>query len=133
MKSTERRHGVRSQRGLTLIETVVALGLFAMSAATMSTFLVTQIRHASNNHLHTRAYALVEDQLEATRAQRFNDMAASTKTVLVGQVSYTVETTVANHTPSNGLKTIDVNVSWNDNVGPRNVAVSTIYTEVRRF
>lgn len=133
MKPPERRGAARNQRGITLVETVVALGLFALTAATMSRFLVTQIRHASNNHLQTRAYALAEDQLEGTRALRFNDMQPSTKQVLVGQVRYTVATTVQTNTPASGLKTIKVNVSWADPTGPKAIDVSTIYTEVRRF
>lgn len=116
-----------------MIETLVALSLFAMTAATMGQFLVTQIRHASNNHLQTKAYSLAAEQLEATRALRFNDMLASSKTVAFNGVQYIVATDVDDDTPSNGLKTIAVDVSWNDPTGPKNVSVSTIYTEVRRF
>lgn len=133
MKRPERRAAVRNQRGLSLIETIVALSLFAVSAATMSQFLVSQIRHASNNNLHTKAYSLAEDQLETVRSQRFNDMASSSKQVSVGAVKYTIATTVTNNTPANGLKSINVDVKWTDNTGPKNVTLSTIYTEVRRF
>ncbi len=131
MKSTEPRR--RGERGFSLIETLVALSLFAMTAATMGQFLVVQIRHAANNHLQTKAYSLAAEQLEATRALRFNDMLASTKTVAFNGVQYTVATDVDDDTPSNGLKTIEVDVSWNDPTGPKNVSVSTVYTEVRRF
>ncbi len=131
MKSTELRR--RGTGGFSLIETLVALSLFAMTAATMGQFLVTQIRHASNNHLQTKAYSLAAEQLEATRALRFNDMLASTRTVAFNGVQYTVATDVDDDTPSNGLKTIEVDVSWNDPTGPKNVSVSTVYTEVRRF
>jgi Tfp pilus assembly protein PilV len=133
MKSTERPRRWRSQRGISLIETLVALGLFAVTAATMGRFLVTQIRHASNAHLQTKALAMAAEQLEATRAQRFNDMTSGTTTKTVGGVLYTIRTTVNDDTPANGLKTINVDVSWNDPQGPKNVAVNTIYTEVRRF
>jgi prepilin-type N-terminal cleavage/methylation domain-containing protein len=131
MKSTEPRR--RGERGFSLIETLVALSLFAMTAATMGKFLVTQIRFASNNHLQTKAYSLAAEQLEATRALRFNDMLASSKTVAFNGVTYTVATDIDDDTPSNGLKTIEVDVSWSDPTGPKNVSVSTIYTEVRRF
>lgn len=132
MKSTE-RHRLRDQRGISLIETLVALGLFALSAATIGNLLTSQIRAASSNHLHTRALALAAEQLEATRALRFNDMEPSTRTVSSGSVTYTVATTVDDDSPANGLKTIAVDVSWNAPQGPQHVAVHTIYTEVRRF
>lgn len=133
MKSTELDRRWRDQRGISLIETLVALGLFAMTAATMGQFLVTQVRHASNNHLQTKAMALAAEQLELTRSLRFNDMASGTKTKTEGGVTYTVATTVSNNTPASGLKSIAVEVTWNDPMGPKHVAVHTIYTEVRRF
>lgn len=133
MKKASRMRRLRSTRGITLIETVVALGLFAMTAATMSQFLVHQIRAASTNNLYTRAYALAEEQLEATRALRFNDMIGTSKNVTVGGTIYTVATQVDDDQPSNGLKKIKVDVSWKDPQGPKVVTVNTIYTEVRRF
>ncbi|MGH7786212.1 MAG: type IV pilus modification PilV family protein [Candidatus Binatia bacterium] len=134
MKSIERRRGaLHDQRGVTLLETVVALGLFAMSAATIGTFMVSQIRHASSNDLYTKAYALAEEELEATRALRFDDMADGTRTVQLGGMSYTVVKQVDDDTPASGLKQIQVDVNWSDSGGPRNVSVHTIYTEVRRF
>jgi Tfp pilus assembly protein PilV len=131
MKSTERRR--LNQRGISLIETLVALGLFAMTAATMGKFMVTQIRMASTNHLQTKALAMAAETLETTRAQRFNDMVSGSKTQTVGGVMFTIQTTVNDDTPTNGLKSIAVNVSWKDPLGPKNVTVNTIYTEVRRF
>ncbi|MGD9764293.1 MAG: hypothetical protein AB7V27_11305 [Candidatus Binatia bacterium] len=133
MKNIDRGGRFANERGVSLIETVVALGLFALSAATMGEFLVTHIRHASNNHLQTQAYALAEEQLEATRALRYNDMVPSTKTVTVSNVAYKIVTTIDADVPADGLKTIHVDVSWKDPQGPRNVSLHTIYTEVRRF
>lgn len=133
MKSTDRRRRRLNARGISLIETLVALGLFAMTAATMGSFLVAQIRQASNSHLQTKALAMAAEQLETTRAQRFADMVSGTTTKTVGGVLYTIETTVVNDSPGNGLKSIAVNVSWDDPQGSKNVTVNTIYTEVRRF
>lgn len=134
MKSIEpRRRRLLSARGISLIETIVALGLFAMTAATMGRFLVAQIRFASSAHLQTKAMAMAAEQLEATRALRFNDMASGTTTKTVGGVLYTIQTTVNDDSPANGLKSIAVNVSWKEPLGQKNVTVNTIYTEVRRF
>jgi prepilin-type N-terminal cleavage/methylation domain-containing protein len=129
---TSRRGRLTSQRGVSLIETLVALGLFALCAATMGNYLVSQIRMSSSNYLYTQAYALAEEQLESTRALRFNDMVPGSKTVPVDGQNFIVTTSVLNDSPANGLKQITVNVSWKDPLGPKNVDVRTIYTEVQR-
>lgn len=116
-----------------MIETLVALALFAMTAATMGRFLVAQIRQSSNNYLQTKALSLAAEQLESTRAQKYAEMVSGTRTETVGGVTYTIATTVDADSPSNGLKSIEVDVSWSDPQGPKNVTVNTIYTEVRRF
>ncbi|MBX3025867.1 hypothetical protein KF840_13245 [bacterium] len=133
MKNTEPRRRRLDARGISLIETLVALGLFAMTAATMGRFLVTQIRQASSSQLQTRALSMAAEQLESTRAQRFSDMASGTKTKTIGGVLFTIRTTVRDATPTSGLKSIAVDVSWNEPLGSKNVTVNTIYTEVRRF
>lgn len=130
--STSLSPGPRSRRGFSLIEVCVALGLFAISAATIGRFLVTHIRLGTTNYLYTQAYVVAEQQLESTRALRFNDMAPSSKLVSIDGRSFTVGTQVLNNTPANGLKQITVNVDWNDPLGAQHVAVRTIYTEVTR-
>ena len=117
---------------MTLLETLVALGMFAATAATMGNFLVSQIRLSSSNYLYSRAYALAEQQLESTRALHYNDMAPGSTTSTVGGTQFTVATSILSNTPADGLKQITVNVSWKDPQGAQNVAVQTIYTEVQR-
>ena len=132
MRSTEHRRRLNA-RGISLIETLVALALLAMTAATMGRFLVAQIRQSSNNYLQTKALALAAEQLESTRAQKYADIVSGTRTQAVGGVTYTIATTVSTDSPSHGLKSIAVNVGWKDPQGQKNVTVNTIYTEVRRF
>ena len=59
-------------------------------------------------------------------------MVPGSKTVPVDGQNFTVTTSVLNDSPANGLKQITVNVSWKDPLGPKNVDVRTIYTEVQR-
>ena len=121
------------QRGVTLVETLVALGLFAVTAATMGDFLVSQIRRASSNYLYSQAYSLAEQQLESLRSlPDYNSIVPSSTTTTVGNTQYTVATSVLNDTPADGLKQITITVSWQDNFGSQNVAVQTIYTQVQR-
>lgn len=134
MPTTERRRRRSPQAGVSLIETLVALGLFAITASTMGNYLVQQIRMASTNYLHTQAYAIAEEELESTRALRYNEMAPSSRTEDIGGTRFTVDRLIVTDTPASGLKSITVKVSWKDpQGGAKNVAVQTIYTEVQRY
>lgn len=122
-----------AQRGVTLLETLVALSLFAITAATMGNFLVSQIRRSASNYLYTQAYVLAEQQLESLRAlPDYTTIVPSSTNASVSGTSFNVATNVLNNTPADGLKQITVNVSWHDNFGAQNVAVQTIYTQVQR-
>ncbi len=122
-----------NSRGVTLIETLVALALFAVTAATMGNFLVSQIRRSASNYLYSQAYSLAEQQLEALRSlPQYTDITPGSTSTSIGNTQFTVATNVLNDTPADGLKQITVSVSWNDNFGPQNVALQTIYTQVQR-
>ena len=133
--SATRRRARRwgNARGVTLIETLVALGLFAVTAATMGNFLVSQIRRSASNYLYSQAYSLAEQQLEALRSlPQYTDITPGSTSTSIGSTQFTIATSVLNDTPADGLKQITVNVSWSDNFGPQNVALQTIYTQVQR-
>lgn len=122
-----------AQRGVTLLETLVALSLFAITAATMGKFMVTQIRRSASNYLYTEAYVLAEQQLETLRAlPDYSQIVPSSNVASVGGTAFVVNTNVLNNTPADGLKQITINVNWHDNFGAQNVAVQTIYTQVQR-
>jgi Tfp pilus assembly protein PilV len=120
-----------SQGGISLLETIVALALFAICAATTGNYLVSQIRLSTSNYLTTQAYAIAEQELESTRALDWADMAPGSKVVSVDGRVFNVATAILNDSPADGLKSITVNVSWSEPLGAKNVAVKTIYTEVQ--
>ena len=127
---TQSRRTLRNQRGMSLVETVVALGLFALTAAAMGDFLVSQAQQSSSSYLDTVAYDLAVYSLESMRGLHYADMAADSRTVDEGGVTFTVSTDVQPDTPSSGLKTVNAQVSWNEPSGPKSVSVATIYTEI---
>jgi Tfp pilus assembly protein PilV len=133
MKSSDHRPRRRSgQTGVTLIETLVALGLFATTVVGIGRFLVFQVRTASENHLTSNAYTIAEEHLEGLRALEYADMAGGTTTKTLGGTQFTLVSTVATDTPAPNMKQITVNVSWKSPEGPKNVSLQTIYTGVRR-
>ncbi len=121
------------QRGVTLLETMVALGLFAITAATTGDFMVQQIRRSAQNNTYTIAYSVAEEHLETVRAARYIDMAGGSEQVIKGDVVFNVTRTVVDDTPAPNLKEVTVTVNWLEPDGPQDVEVKTIYTAVRRF
>jgi len=128
------RHcALRNARGISLTETVVALGLFAITAASMGNFLVQQIRQANDGHLDTMAYSLAADALESARAEDFRSLVGESTTFDQGGVTFTTTTEVQDDTPVVGVKTITAQVSWIEPSGPKSISVPTVYTEITPF
>lgn len=133
MKNTERgTNRWRERRGFSLIEALVSVSLFALSAAAIGGFLSQQIRAAGSNFLTSYAYTIAEEELEAVRALDYDDMTSRSSTKSLGAIRFTIGTAVIPNQPSANMKSVQVTVSWTDNSGENNVAVSTVYAQVRR-
>lgn len=131
MRTTEPRNW-RSQRGASLLETVVAVGLFALTAATMGDFLRQQIRVGGVNNNYSTAYSLAAEEFEDIRALPYDEILSRTSSLSQGNITFAVSTAVTDNNPSPNMKRITVNVNWNELTGPQNVTVHSIYTAVRR-
>lgn len=129
--TTERRSW-RSQRGSTLLETIVAIGLLALTVVTMSDFLRQQIRTGGANANYSTAYSLAAEEFEDIRALPFDEIISRTAALNQGSITFAVNTAVADDTPSPNMKQITVNVNWTEPTGLQNVTVHSIYTAVRR-
>lgn len=120
------------ESGLTLLDTIVALGLLLLCTATLGTFLVQQIHTGGVNVSYSAAYALAAEELEALRGLDYADVASRSRSVSEGALTYSVETVVRADAPEPNMKHIAVNVTWNDPGVSQHVTVETIYTAVRR-
>ena len=132
MQHRRQRARVGSDRGVSLLETLVALSLFAIAAGTMGNFLVQQIRMASTNHNFTTAYAYAEQELEDIRALDYADIVSRTSSHPAGSLTFTTDTQVVANDPAPNMKKITVTVSWTEPGGARSVALNTIYTAIKR-
>jgi type II secretory pathway pseudopilin PulG len=121
-----------NERGVTLIETVVAVGLFALTAATMGSFLTFQVRAGGSNHNSGIAYSLAAEELEDLRAVAYDDIISRSSSFTSGSLTFELQTTVDDDTPAPNMKRITVAVNWAEPNGNKNVTVHTIYTEIRR-
>jgi hypothetical protein len=118
--------------GLTLVDTIVALGLLLLCTATIGGFLVQQIHTGGVNVSYSTAYALAAEELEELRGLDYADIASRSRSVAEGALTYTVATVVRTDTPERNMKQITVDVTWNDPGISQHVTVETIYTAVRR-
>jgi len=110
----------------------VALGLFALTAATMGDFLRQQIRTGGANDNYSTAYSLAAEEFEDIRALPFDEITSRTASLSQGTITFAVDTAVVDNTPSPNMKRITVNVNWKEPTGTQNVTVHSIYTAVRR-
>jgi prepilin-type N-terminal cleavage/methylation domain-containing protein len=132
MKSTRSGRRRLGARGVSLIETMVALGLFAIGAASIGRFITRQTRTASTNNLTSVAQSFAEQELENMRALDYDDIAAASHSSTKGSVVYTIASTVQNNSPAPNMKQISVDVSWKDPLGTQHVTVYTIYTAITK-
>lgn len=121
-----------NQRGVSLIETITALSLFAISAATMGDFLTHQIRAAGSNTNYTVAHEIGVEELEHLRSLLYEQMDGGTREVQKGGMLYQITTSVEDNVPEPNMKSISVDIVWNEPGGQRHVVVETIYTAVTR-
>lgn len=121
-----------NQRGASLIEAVVSLGLLALSAAATGDFVVHQVRANSGNYSYTTAYSLAAEEIEDLRTLDYDDIGSRTAAHDDGAIRFTVTTTVLANTPETNMKQITVDVAWNDPAGDQHVTLQTIYTSIRR-
>ncbi len=117
---------------MTLIESVVAVGLFAMAAATIGNLLVRETRMQTWNMTRTSAITLADRELEDLRALDYARIASRSSIQALGGISYTVTTTVTGDTPAVGMKSITTVVSWTEPTGAQTYTVDAIYTAVKR-
>jgi type II secretory pathway pseudopilin PulG len=131
-KTPPRGRRLREETGGTLLETLAALGLFAMSAATVGDLLVSQMRAAGSNDSHTTAYELGIEEVEDLRALLYDQISSRSEQVQKGGMLYAVTTSVEDDVPGPGMKSITVDVAWDEPSGRRHVLLETIDSAVTR-
>jgi Tfp pilus assembly protein PilV len=126
------RQRYHRQAGTSLVETLVALALFAIGLVTVGRFLSMHVRMSASNTLSSTAYALAEAQMENLRTADYPDIVSQTSTQRQGAVTFTVTTQVTPDAPAPNMKSIVIDVTWQEPMGPRDVALHTIYTQITR-
>ncbi len=137
MKSSSHRFApqrLRRNRGVSLVETLVALGLLAIMFGSIAKLVSSAFFRAGRSYNQTQGYVLAEQALESMRTLDYEDMVAQSPppTPKIDNTVYTVTTTVVPDDPSPNMKRVTATVTWTSNAGPQNATVSTIFTQVHR-
>jgi prepilin-type N-terminal cleavage/methylation domain-containing protein len=121
-----------NERGVTLIESVVALGLFAIAAAAISNLLVGHVRQKGSNLAATTAIVVAERELEDLRSLDYADIVTRSSTKTFGGLTYTLTTTVTADVPAPNMKTIQTQLTWSEPSGAKSYVLNAVYTAIKR-
>lgn len=119
---------VTNHKGLTLLEAVIAMGLFFVAVLAFAGAAVTASKGAAASKHLTMATTLVQNKLEQVRSAGYDPAAAFETTEAYGTIPdfdmYQRIVRMETGRPVPGLQTATVTVSWADD--RHSVTVSTI-------
>ena len=125
---------MRSTEGSALIEALVAVTVFAATAAAAFNMLAFSLVTARENALNTHAVALAVQEREDLRALTYSQIATrdvftTASPNLFTNTAFAVHSDVQNDQPAPNMKTVTVTVSWTHRALPRTYTLQTIYTD----
>ena len=119
-----------STTGFSLVEVLVAMALFMISASAVSSLMYYSTSHvAKSNHL-SQAIVCAQKHLEEKRAQTYADITDESRVCDGDGMSFDVAWEVTEDDPDDGMKSILLTVTWTDKGEVKNYAIHTIYAQV---
>jgi prepilin-type N-terminal cleavage/methylation domain-containing protein len=127
-------NGMRHRNdGFTLIETLIAVVIFAIMSLAMTSLMVTNTRMISENAQSSEAIGYAQELLENLRQVSVDSLSAGSKSATRQSARgtvYTITWTVTPNTPSAGRTSVAVTVAWDHKGSPRSYATQSIFTQV---
>ncbi len=128
MKAARRRpRRLRDQRGFTMVETMVAVGIMGVAFVSMAGVHAISSRAQSLGQNQGLARFVADQQLELMRRTPIGGITAYTGTTTVQGVTFSIQRTVSNVTMG---RRVNVRTAWTDRFGPRSLELTTIVSQV---
>jgi prepilin-type N-terminal cleavage/methylation domain-containing protein len=122
-----RRRAQRDQRGFTIVETMVAIGIMAVAFLGMASVHAISARAQSLGQNEGLARFVADQQLELMRRTGVGAIQSYTGSTTVQGVTFAIQRTVSNVTMG---KKVVVRTTWTDRFGPRSLTLTTIVSQV---
>jgi prepilin-type N-terminal cleavage/methylation domain-containing protein len=120
----------RSQRGVSLLEILVAITLFALTSSGLAAFLVQSLRRTAGNRASTGAVIAAQHEVEDLRSLDYPAIVSRSYATTITGTAYGVGTVVQNDSPASGMKQVTVTVSYTEPLGPESYVLRTILTQI---
>jgi len=117
---------LRSSRGFTLIEVVVAIVMLTfgvLASASLTAALMRSNRGVTNR---TRAVETLRLKVEDLQSQQYSEIVTGSDTATIGGITFTRGWTVTPDSPAANLKTVTLTVTWGDRQGNHTISNQTI-------
>ena len=122
-----RKRASRDQRGFTIVETMVAIGIMAVAFLGMASVHAISARAQSLGQNEGLARFVADQQLELMRRTAVGAIQSYSGSTTVQGVTFGITRTVSNVTMG---KKVVVRTTWTDRFGPRSLTLTTIVSQV---
>jgi len=126
-----RRRRSSAEAGVSLIEVLCAITLFALIAAGTAALTAQSMRHTIANRHAGSAALLAQWKLEELRGRQYDDITTHTESSSMSGQAYTITATVTDNQPAANMKSLVITVSWTGPEGSREHEIQTIFTSLR--
>jgi type IV pilus assembly protein PilV len=128
MKSQYHLNTVTNEKGFTIIEVMIVIGIFAIGILAVASMQVSAFQGNRSATLRTMAITLASEHMENLASQNYGTIAGSNNPTTVA--NFDISWVVTNNTPLSATKTLEVTVTWNDRGETRNVNLNHIIAKL---